>query len=232
VTSVALTPALAPLAARVCPWLVDTVAPDQDEPEDGVVRAMTLILRLERDAPTRTAVLESAAAALVWGDPINPKTQIGPLISLDASKRVAELVDRARRTARVITTHQRAKSSRFDGSYFPPTIVCCDDPTHEIVQEETFGPVLVVQRAKDWQDALRLCNGVRQGLVAALFSRSKRRQAEFLEEAQAGILKINSATADANAEAPFGGWKGSGIGPPEHGLSDREFYSRTQAVYA
>ena len=62
-TSVALTPALAPLAARVCPWLVDTVAPDQDEPEDGVVRAMTLILRLERDAPTRTAVLESAAAA-------------------------------------------------------------------------------------------------------------------------------------------------------------------------
>lgn len=59
----ALTPALAPLAARVCPWLVDGAAPERDEPEDGVVRAMTLILRLERDAPTRTAVLESAAAA-------------------------------------------------------------------------------------------------------------------------------------------------------------------------
>jgi len=58
-----LTPALAPLAARVCPWLVDTPASERDEPEDGVVRAMTLVLRLERDAPARTAVLESAAAA-------------------------------------------------------------------------------------------------------------------------------------------------------------------------
>jgi peptidyl-tRNA hydrolase len=62
-TPTGLTPALAPLAARVCPWLVDTTAPERDEPEDGVVRAMTLVLRLERDAPARTAVLESAATA-------------------------------------------------------------------------------------------------------------------------------------------------------------------------
>ena len=175
--------------------------------------------------------IESATAALAWGDPINPKTQIGPLISIGARNRVAELVARARGNAKVIITHHSIKSPRVDGPYFPPTIVCCDDPTQEIVQEETFGPVLVVQQANDWEHAIRLCNGVRQGLVAALFSRSKKRQAEFLEEAQAGILKINSATADANAEAPFGGWKGSGIGPPEHGLSDREFYSRTQSVY-
>ncbi|CAA9252681.1 MAG: FIG00546117: hypothetical protein [uncultured Actinomycetospora sp.] len=63
-----LTPALAPLAARVCPWLVEAaVPPERDEPEDGppdeTVRAMTLVLRLERDAPARTAVLESAASA-------------------------------------------------------------------------------------------------------------------------------------------------------------------------
>ncbi|HSK61615.1 MAG TPA: hypothetical protein VK935_21440, partial [Actinomycetospora sp.] len=75
-TSVDLLPALAPLAARVCPWLVRSPAPGRDEPADGVVRAMTLVLRLERDArpegsssaalrlpPARTAVLESAASA-------------------------------------------------------------------------------------------------------------------------------------------------------------------------
>lgn len=56
--------ALAPLAARVCPWLVDEPMPWEDEPADGVVRAMTLVLRLERDqGPTRTAVLEAAASA-------------------------------------------------------------------------------------------------------------------------------------------------------------------------
>jgi acyl-CoA reductase-like NAD-dependent aldehyde dehydrogenase len=117
------------------------------------------------------------------------------------------------------------------GAYFLPTIVCCDDPTAEIVQEESFAPILVVQRAADWHQAMRLCNGVRQGLAAALFSDSMELRERFLAEAQAGILKINSATADANTHAPFGGWKASGIGPAEHGMANREFYTRTQAVY-
>jgi len=175
--------------------------------------------------------LETATTALIWGDPLDPKTQVGPMVSVESRNRVAELVARARQSARVIVRHENSRSPRRNGAYFPPAIVCCDDPTQEIVQEETFGPVLVVQRANDWEHAIRLCNGVRQGLVAAIFSRSKKRQAEFLEQAQAGILKINSTTANANAEAPFGGWKGSGIGPPEHGRSDREFYTRTQSIY-
>jgi acyl-CoA reductase-like NAD-dependent aldehyde dehydrogenase len=99
------------------------------------------------------------------------------------------------------------------------------------VQEETFGPVLVVQRAAGFDEALALCNGVRQGLVAALFSRSPDLQEQFLHGARAGILKINHGTADADARTPFGGWKASGVGPPEHGSADREFYTRMQAVY-
>jgi aldehyde dehydrogenase (NAD+) len=78
---------------------------------------------------------------------------------------------------------------------------------------------------------MQLCNGVRQGLVASLFSASREMQDQFLANTHAGILKINRATADANAEAPFGGWKASGLGPPEHGTSNREFYTRTQSVY-
>jgi acyl-CoA reductase-like NAD-dependent aldehyde dehydrogenase len=99
------------------------------------------------------------------------------------------------------------------------------------VQEESFAPILVVQRAADWDEAMRLCNGVRQGLAAALFSDSMMLHERFLAEAQAGILKINSATANANAQAPFAGWKSSGIGPAEHGIANREFYTRIQAVY-
>ena len=117
------------------------------------------------------------------------------------------------------------------GAYYPPTVVCCEDPNSEIVQVETFGPIMVVQRANDWNHAMQLCNGVRQGLAAALFSGSKKLQEGFLEDAQAGVLKLNCTTAGADAESPFGGWKASGVGPPEHGASDREFYTRTQAVY-
>jgi acyl-CoA reductase-like NAD-dependent aldehyde dehydrogenase/nicotinamidase-related amidase len=179
--------------------------------------------------------LQAATAGLVWGDPLEPATQVGPLISVGKRDQVAALVGRAAPAARrVLVPHEgqaNGERLRQAGAYYAPTIVCADDPALEIVQEETFGPVLVVQRVTDFTEALDLCNGVRQGLVAALFSRSPELQRRFLAGAGAGILKLNRGTADADAVTPFGGWKASGVGPPEHGPSDREFYTRTQAVY-
>ena len=100
-----------------------------------------------------------------------------------------------------------------------------------VVQEESFGPLLVVERAAGFEEALDLANGVRQGLVAALFAGPGPWRDRFREAAQAGILKWNASTADADAAAPFGGWKASGIGPPERGSGDLEFFSRAQALY-
>jgi acyl-CoA reductase-like NAD-dependent aldehyde dehydrogenase/isochorismate hydrolase len=180
-------------------------------------------------------VLESAVSDLVWGDPLDPATTVGPLVSVAARDRTAGYVDRARATGlKVIFPHDSAeRSSRLSGAgaFYPPTIVCCDDPSQEIVQEETFAPIAVIQRAADWEAALRLCNGVRQGLVASLFSDSAERRESFLREVRAGVLKIDQATAAVGPDAPFGGWKASGVGPPEHGSGDREFYTRIQTVY-
>jgi alpha-ketoglutaric semialdehyde dehydrogenase len=179
-------------------------------------------------------LLEQATAELVWGDPSDPRTQVGPLISREHRNHIASLIGRAQPASRISVPHEeRSRQRPFAQlpSYYPPTIVCCDDPGHEVVQEETFGPVLVVQRAANWQHALDLCNGVRQGLAAALFSSSPQLRQQFLQEAQAGILKINRTTADAEVDVPFGGWKASGIGPAEHGDCDREFYTRTQTLY-
>ena len=100
-----------------------------------------------------------------------------------------------------------------------------------MVREETMSPLLVVQRADDFDHALALCNGVRQGLVASLFSQREDLRQRFLDDAQAGMLKFNAATAGADVTLPFGGWKTSGLGPPEHGEGDRLFYTRLQAVY-
>lgn len=179
--------------------------------------------------------LEAATRALNWGDPYDEKTQIGPLISRQSQQQTSTRIERAIDVAtRILTPHKDQSNCAEllnNGAYFLPTIVCCDNADAEIVQEESFAPILVVQRAADWDEAMRFCNGVRHGLVAALFSTSNELHERFLAQAQAGILKINSATADANAQAPFSGWKASGIGPAEHGMSNREFYTRTQAVY-
>jgi acyl-CoA reductase-like NAD-dependent aldehyde dehydrogenase len=179
--------------------------------------------------------LEAATRNLNWGDPCDDKTQIGPLISRQSQQQTSTRIERAKEVAtRILTPHEDQSNCAEllnNGAYFLATIVCCDDPTAEVVQEESFAPIIVVQHAADWEEAMRLCNGVRQGLAAALFSNSIELRERFLDEAQAGILKINSATADANAQAPFGGWKVSGIGPAEHGMANREFYTRIQAIY-
>jgi acyl-CoA reductase-like NAD-dependent aldehyde dehydrogenase len=83
----------------------------------------------------------------------------------------------------------------------------------------------------DWRIAAREAVSVKQGLVAALFSTSPALIDDFLRRAQAGILKINSSTADAAVDLPFGGWKASGIGPPEHYPANHEFFTRWQATY-
>jgi acyl-CoA reductase-like NAD-dependent aldehyde dehydrogenase/nicotinamidase-related amidase len=174
-------------------------------------------------------LLVRETAALQWGDPRDPATHVGPLLGREQRDRLAELVARAERPS--IVPHGRTAVEGLEAPWYPPTIVCCDEPAHELVQRETFGPVLVVQRAEDWVDAVALVNGVDQGLVAALFSRSPARATRFLEEADAGILKLNRSTADAEVDVPFGGWKASAVGPPEHGDFDRDFYTRPQTVY-
>jgi acyl-CoA reductase-like NAD-dependent aldehyde dehydrogenase len=174
--------------------------------------------------------LSAATAALAWGDPFDPLTEVGPLVSVEARDRVAAVVARARAAgARVVAPHGGAPSG--PAAYHPPTIVVDPRPDSEIVQSETFGPVLVLQRAGDFEEALRLANGVRQGLAASLFSGSGPWREKFAAAAEAGILKWNAATADADAFAPFGGWKASGLGPPEHGAGDVEFYTRIQTIY-
>jgi acyl-CoA reductase-like NAD-dependent aldehyde dehydrogenase len=175
--------------------------------------------------------LVMASRRLIWGDPADEKTQTGPLISSASRNRVKAVIDRARAAAfRVISPSEKLDEARGD-AWLEPIIVCCDDPSAEIVQEETFGPVLVVEQAEDWDEAISLCNGVKQGLAAAIFTTSPKRIEDFLRRVRAGILKINSSTANAAVDLPFGGWKASGIGPAEHGPANREFFTRMQSIY-
>src|SRR4051794_4100732 len=173
------------------------------------------------------ALLERATAAMAIGDPLDDRTEIGPLVDAGARDRVAHVIERAGDLPRVVP-HDGPLPT---GHFLAPTIIRCEDSDHEVVRHETFGPLLVVQPAENFDHALALLNGVSHGLAAALFCDSPELTERFLAEADAGILKLGRSTADAAVDVPFGGWKASGLGPPEHGEFDRLFYVRPQTVY-
>jgi len=187
-------------------------------------------------APSFHALLQGEAGKLRWGDPLDPETTIGPLVSHARRGLAVELTRRASADG-VPFVHPLGSEPPGlaavdrDRAWFPPVIFRCEGSRHELVQEESFAPILVMQTAGDWDEAIRLANDVRQGLVAALFTTSAEIVERFRDEARAGILKINRSTADAALDVPFGGWKASGVGPPEHGDGDEEFYTRPQTIY-
>ena len=178
--------------------------------------------------------IRARTSSLDWGDPHDPSVTVGPMVDHPARDRTTAAVAAAADHATQIEV-PHGSDAPADGPpgapWYPPTIVSCDEPAAEIVQEETFGPVLVVQRATDWDQAMELVSGVQQGLASAIFSSSPELIDRFQRETRTGIVKVNRSTADAEVDVPFGGWKASGIGPPEHGRFDRDFYTRPQVVY-
>jgi acyl-CoA reductase-like NAD-dependent aldehyde dehydrogenase/nicotinamidase-related amidase len=179
-----------------------------------------------------TAMLLGEMDQLRVGRPLDPATRVGPLISAERRQAVMAAVRRAVTTdGGRILFGGKVPQELAGGNWYQPTLVAGLAPGAALVQEETFGPVAVIQSADGYDEAIRLCNEVSQGLVAAFFGNDTALQRRFLEEAEAGILRLNPVTFQIAADAPFGGWKSSGIGPPEHGRWDREFFARPQAIY-
>ena len=169
--------------------------------------------------------------ALVVGDPRDPATDLGPLISRAARDRVAAAVAQAGSRGAVVVRDAVTPAALEGGAWLTPGLVVVHDRSAAIVQQETFGPVVVIQPAADLDDALAAANGVEQGLVMALCSTDPAARERFAERAQAGILLDGAGPLPIHPDAPFGGWKASGVGPPEHGEWDIAFVTRAQARY-
>lgn len=177
-------------------------------------------------------LLVGALGRLTVGEPLDPATQVGPLISKSRIEDMELEIHFAvtGSGARVICGGH-APPEMSHGNWFEPTLIECDSPNARIVQKETFGPLAVVQTARNFDHAIELCNAVEAGLVASLYTRNPILQTRFMEAAEAGLLRINPTTFPVHPEAPFLGHKSSGIGPAEHGRWDLEFYARPQAIY-
>lgn len=169
--------------------------------------------------------LVAAVQALDVVDPARGSTVVGPLINDEAR---ASAVDAVRRGGGKVLTG--GSSLDHEGFYLAPALVEVADPRSLLVQEEVFAPVTAVLRAGSADDALRLANDVRYGLVAAVFTRDLERALTLGSRLEVGMVRINAPTTGVDYHAPFGGSKASSIGPREQGLAAREFYTETRTI--
>jgi aldehyde dehydrogenase (NAD+) len=134
--------------------------------------------------------------------------------------------------AKLICGGNRITTSPLENGYFvQPTLFDRVAPKMRIAQEEIFGPVVSVIRAKSFEECVELANSVEFGLSASLYSTDINLCLKFVELAEVGKVHINSPTIGGEAQAPFGGTKATGIGPREMGTEVFEFYTETKTVY-
>jgi acyl-CoA reductase-like NAD-dependent aldehyde dehydrogenase/nicotinamidase-related amidase len=174
-------------------------------------------------------LLKKSVQELVIGDPNEVTTTIGPVISQSKQQEINQQVAAVANDADIFEVNL-PRDLCSDGCWLPPRIIQGLPQTAPLVQQETFAPVLVVQTATDLKEAIRLCNGVPNGLIAAIFCNDETILTEFQDQAEAGVIQLNLPSRNLHMESPFGGWKESGLGPPEHGQWDLDFYTRWQAV--
>ena len=100
-----------------------------------------------------------------------------------------------------------------------------------IAQEEVFGPVLAVMRAKDYDDAIRIANNIAFGLSASIQTQDVSRILEYASQIEAGLVTVNLPSAGVEYQLPFGGTKDSSFGPKEQGPAALDFYTDYKTVY-
>ena len=126
----------------------------------------------------------------------------------------------------------RALGDGLEHGYFvEPTVFDNVTPDMRIFREEIFGPVLGISRVQNLDEAMKLANDTEYGLSSSVFSNDYNSITRFVEEIESGMTHINSPTTGGEAHIPFGGIKGSGIGPREQGSTSLDFYSEMKVVY-
>ena len=183
----------------------------------------------ERDYEAAIDVVSKVAAEAVLGDPFDAETTVGPLVNARQFERVCNFIRDGRETGARLVTGGSARPSSLDvGYYVEPCIFADVTNDMEIAKSEIFGPVLCVMHYSDTDDAIRIANDTNYGLTAYLFGPESARLHDVATRLRAGMVHINGAQAQLNA--PFGGYKQSGNGR-ERGRWGIEEYLESKSIF-
>jgi aldehyde dehydrogenase (NAD+) len=177
--------------------------------------------------------LVEATKKLKVGNGMEPGIHIGPAVDEKQLETDLRYIDIGRRECgEPRCGGNRLTGPGFDKGYFiEPTIFADVQPEMTIAQEEIFGPVLAVMRARDFRHAMEIANAIPLGLSASVQTTNVSRVFEFVYGMEAGLLTVNLPSAGVEYQLPFGGTKDSSFGPKEQGPAALEFYSDYKTVY-
>jgi acyl-CoA reductase-like NAD-dependent aldehyde dehydrogenase len=166
--------------------------------------------------------------SLVVGDPLDPKTDIGPLVSARQRDRVAAQVDAAVAAgAQVASGGGNGRNGQ--GYFYAPTVVTGAPAETDLLREETFGPVAPLVPVRSLDEAIELANGTRYGLGCNVYTKDLDTILRCMREIKAGTVWFNDPLTDNDA-GPFGGMKQSGLGR-ELGQEGLEAFQETKHVH-
>jgi acyl-CoA reductase-like NAD-dependent aldehyde dehydrogenase len=173
------------------------------------------------------------AAKLTLGDPLDPGSDVGPLISAAAGTRVEAMVDQAlaEGASLVLGGRKVAVAGCDGGTFFPPTVVTGVAAHHGLAQQEVFGPVLAVIEVDSLDEALDVVNGTEYGLSAAVYTQDIGAALQAVDRINAGIVYVNAPTIGAEIHLPFGGTRHTGNGFRDAGRRGLEQFSEVKTVY-
>ena len=171
-----------------------------------------------------------AAAKIRIGDPLEKGTQMGPLVSEGQRATVQGYVEQGRQEgAKLVAGGAPPEGDQYArGSFYRPTVFADVAPEMAIFQEEIFGPVAAIAPFDDEEDAVRLANATIYGLAATIWSNDVARVHRLAQRVKSGNIWVNT-WVDGLVEAPFGGFKQSGLGR-EQGAEVIKHYTEVKSV--
>jgi betaine-aldehyde dehydrogenase len=192
-----------------------------------VAQTRVLVSRDRHDA--FAASLADAIAGMQVGDPMDPATEIGPMVARRQQERVEKYIALGQEEgAQLLIGGLGMPDGLAKGWYVRPTVFAGVDNRMRIAQEEIFGPVLSVIPYDDVADANRIANDSEYGLAGTVWTADPEAGAEVARQVRTGTIGINTYTMDF--AAPFGGYKASGVGR-EFGPEGLAQYTELKSVY-
>jgi alpha-ketoglutaric semialdehyde dehydrogenase len=175
--------------------------------------------------------LVKRTSSLVVGDPLDAKTQIGPVIDEKQLAQNESYLEIGRNEGATLACGGQRVEKNVPGYFMQPALLTGTDNAMRVNREEIFGPIASVIRADNYDEALAIANDTPFGLSSGICTAALSKANHFRRNARAGMVMVNLPTAGVDYHVPFGGTKGSSYGPREQGRYAREFYTTVKTTY-